>query len=81
MEHLQQVYTTELEVLLGKLISGDLTPIVYTLLKDTPYKECLLEYLKGAKPDVCTKQSIKTEDSENNNGESLAQWFSQFERV
>ena len=81
MEQLQQLYNTELEVLLGTLISGDLTPIVYKLLKDTPYTECLLEYLKGVKPDVCTEQSIETEDSENNDGESLAQWFSQFERV
>lgn len=34
----------ELELLTGKLIQGDITPIVYELLKDSPYKEDIVEY-------------------------------------
>lgn len=81
MDDLQKVYKTELEVILGKLISGDLTPVMYSLLKDTPDKESLLNYLKGVKSDVRAKQSITTEDHEDNDNTRLAQWFSQYDRV
>lgn len=36
---------SELEIYLNKYIEGDLTPLVYMLLKDSPNKKALLEYL------------------------------------
>lgn len=34
----------DLEALTGMLIQGPITPIIYNLLKDSPYKEDILEY-------------------------------------
>lgn len=34
----------DLETLTGMLIQGPITPIVYNLLKDGPYKEDILQY-------------------------------------
>lgn len=38
-------YKTELEDLTGKLLNGDITPVVADLLRATPYKDELLRYL------------------------------------
>ena len=34
----------DLESLTGMLIRGSITPLVYNLLKDSPYKEDILQY-------------------------------------
>ena len=36
--------TEDLEALTGMLIRGPITPVVYNLLKDSPYKEDILQY-------------------------------------
>ena len=35
---------TELEILSGKLIQGDLTPVVYSLIKDSPFLDDIFLY-------------------------------------
>ena len=49
------LYQKELEELTGKIYSGDLTPLVYDLLKNTSDKHALLLYL-GADPKPKPKE-------------------------
>ena len=49
------LYQKELEELTGKIYSGDVTPLIYDLLKSTSEKEALLTYL-GAKPKPKPKE-------------------------
>lgn len=59
---------TELEMLTGKLIRGDLTPVVYDLIKDSPFKDDLLEYSSTVREE--TEDVIETRLSRHadNNG-------------
>ena len=43
---------TELEILTGKLIRGDLTPIVYELIKDSPYLDDIFLYSSIQREDI-----------------------------
>jgi hypothetical protein len=49
------LYKEELEELTGKIYNGDLTPLVFDLLKESPYLDVLLHELTGkeitAKPE------------------------------
>lgn len=45
------IYQADLEVLTHKLYKGDLTPIVFDLLKDTIYLDSLIHYLGGKPPE------------------------------
>lgn len=49
------VFQIELEDLTNKIFKGDLTPLVYELLKDTPYKEDLIIALGGEVKNKETK--------------------------
>lgn len=59
---------TELEMLTGKLIRGDLTPVVYDLIKDSAFKADLLEYSSTVREE--TEDVIETRLSRHadNNG-------------
>lgn len=59
---------TELEMLTGKLIRGDLTPVVYDLIKDSAFKTDLLEYSSTVREE--TEDVIETRLSRHadNNG-------------
>lgn len=68
----------DLECLTGRLIQGPLTPIVYQLLKDSPYKEELRYTLstRGREMDV-DEQNTDTASTEiTNSRPSLAEWIS-----
>ena len=62
----------DLEILTGMLIQGDILPIVYTLLKDSPYKEDILQYksLLAEKHDI-QKEKAPTEEKK----ESFDEWI------
>lgn len=52
----------ELEALTGKIYRGDSTPLIYSLFKNTPYKEAMLLYLdkgKEKKNDEEIKVNLK----------------------
>lgn len=58
-----KLYQEELEELTGKIFAGDLTPLVYELLKNSPEKEKLVTFLGGKikkkpKPVETAKQSF-----------------------
>lgn len=59
---------TELEMLTGKLIRGDLTSVVYDLIKDSAFKADLLEYSSTVREE--TEDVIETRLSRHadNNG-------------
>lgn len=47
----EKIYKEELEEIIGTLYRGDMTVMVYTLLKDTNDISSLLEYLTGERPE------------------------------
>ena len=72
----------ELEVLTGKYLSGDITPIVYDLLKDTKYKSELISYLSEGKiVNVDNNKSNTTACEEDNLRPDLEKWFSGCEQL
>lgn len=52
-------YIEDLEGYVGRLTKGDITPLVYLLLKDTKDKKGLLEYLRGKEEE--DEQEIGTD--------------------
>ena len=46
----ERFYKSELEYVTGKIYSGDMTVMVYYLLKDTQDMDSLMEYLTGERP-------------------------------
>lgn len=72
----------ELEVLTGKYLSGDITPIVYDLLKDTRYKSELISYLSEGKiVNVDNNKSNTTACEEDNLRPDFEKWFSGCEQL
>ncbi len=57
----------ELEFLTGKLIQGDITPIVYELLKDSCYKEDILMYesFLVKEHEISKRETMKEEGRED----------------
>lgn len=70
---------TELEALTGKLIRGDLTPIVYELIKESPFKLDILEYSSIPKERIedATKKRISGHANfDSCAGPNFEDWFS-----
>lgn len=67
----EKIYKEELEEIIGTLYRGDITVMIYTLLKDTNDIDSLLEYLTGERPesnsDADTKKIIRSP--------SFKEWF------
>lgn len=68
------LYKSELEHLIGRLYRGDMTVMVYFLLKDTPDMDSLLEYLTGESP----KSDLEKVDDEIHTP-TFKEWFEQGE--
>lgn len=69
---------SELEILKGSLIRGDATPIVYDLIKDSPFIEDILEYStisKGEKENVHKKRSVGDASINSGSGSAFEDWF------
>ena len=64
----------ELQELTNKAIQGDITPVVYDLLKSTCYKADLLRYLGTVKKDEDKPAEVKP-------AVSFKDWFNTFEEV
>lgn len=68
----EALYKEEIEELLGKLFSGNITCITYELLKDTTDMEALITYLTGE--EVSKGEEVREEPSHNS--PSFDSWFS-----
>lgn len=68
---------TELEILTGKLIRGDLTAIVYELVKDSPFKSDLIQYssLREEMSVVNKKRSNGDTNDNSSIGPSFKDWI------
>lgn len=64
----------DVEELAGKLFNGDMTPIVFDLIKKTKYKDQCLEYL-GCKQKEISKDEEQTEKLD------FTSWFNSFKEV
>jgi hypothetical protein len=67
----------DLESLTGKLIQGSLTPVVYELLKDSPYKEDILQYKDLISKEVISKvkQPNPVQKTKENQLNEFEQWI------
>lgn len=64
-------YQEELEDLTGKIFIGDLTPLVYDVLKDSKDITSLLQYLTGQDVDVNAEESVRQPEAAPN----FDEWF------
>lgn len=71
---MSDLYKEELEELTGKLYRGDLTPLVYDLLKDSNDLKSLLAYLKSE--DI--EEDVKPEIERPKPAPSFNNWFNNF---
>ena len=70
---------TELELLSGKLIQGDLTPVVYSLIKDSPFLDDIFLYSSIQREDTADVNEEKVSGHANNDSNSrpaFAVWLS-----
>lgn len=70
----------DLESLTGKIIRGDITPIVYELIKDSghiqEFKEDFMDYMSEERSKDVLKQNIDSNTSEDTNtGFSFEKWL------
>lgn len=70
---------TELEVLTGKLIRGDMTPIVYELIKDSAFVKDIVTYStrEDEKEDDSTNRDTYTPNNHSGSGLVYENWFSE----
>lgn len=70
---------TELEVLTGKLIRGDITPIVYELIKDSAFVKDIVTYStrEDEKEDDNTDRGSYTPNNHSGSGLIYKDWFSE----
>lgn len=71
-----ETYKSELEELTGKVFSGDLTPMVFDLVKESVFKTELIKELTG-------EDFIVERDDEPAELETVVEfddWFSRFQR-
>lgn len=75
-------YQDELEALTGKVYSGDLTPVVYDLLADSPHLSSLYTHLTGEKihndNDNNTHKALREKSSDR---PCFEKWFRNCERL
>lgn len=82
MKNSQELFQCEIEALTGKIYKGDVTPLIYDLLKTSPHLDKLLVYLgKEIKPNVCNNEFDTTLREEINNRPCFEKWFEQFEKL
>ncbi len=74
------IYSDELQAFTGQVFKGDITPIVFDLLKPTDRIEELLNYLRGVS-DVCVKRTSQISINEGDNRFDIEEWFSQFKQL
>lgn len=75
-------YKTELESLSGKVFNGDITPIVFDLLKDSKHIDKLIEHLrKGDKKHVNNNKPNNTVRKKDYDRPCFEKWFSNAERL
>lgn len=70
----------DLELLTGKLIRGDITPIVYDMIKDSGYLELFvsdyLDYMSDEEKKNVSEQNINNDSSEDTHrGFSFEEWL------
>lgn len=76
-ENNTSLYKAELEDISGKIYNGELTPLVFELLKDSPHLEDLLKELTGSsildKPEVHIEKPVSAPKFE--------EWFNGFQKL
>lgn len=77
-----EVFYEELESLTGKIFQGDLTPIVFDLLKESQSVEDLLRYLKKEEnSDVDSNETQDAVRKESYNRPCFEEWFLNAEQL
>lgn len=66
----------DLEELTNCVFRGDITPILYNLVKDSPYKEDCLEYLGIAKQKKTVEEIVQPQPAQD-----FRDWFNSFKEV
>lgn len=75
-----ELYREELENLLGKIFLGDITPLVYTILKDSNNLDVLLKELSGE--TICkTEDKDFTETIQPPRAVTFEEWFNSQPKV
>lgn len=75
-------YLNELETITGKAYRGDLTPVVYDLLQDSPNLRGLYEYLTGVKYNNDFVDNTDTDTREEvSDRPCFEKWFSQCQKL
>lgn len=76
------IYKAELESLTGKVFNGDITPIVFDLLKDSKHVVELVKYLsKGELSNVVINKPNNAVRKEDYDRPCFEKWFSNAERL
>ena len=83
MQDNNELYIKELEALTNKVLSGDITPVVFDLLADTKYLDSLYRYLTGGNfsygdNNNDTDTAVR---EEGNDRPCFKEWFRNFERL
>lgn len=73
----REIYTSELEELTGKIFMGDITPLVFDLIKDSLFKEELIKELTGEEFSIPKENNVEVVKSV----EDFDSWFSSFKRL
>lgn len=71
------IYKSELEELTGKVYRGDLTPMVFDLIKESLFKEVLIKELSGE--DFIVEMNAETVEFEE--VLNFDDWFNSFSRL
>ena len=58
MQDNSELYKEEIEELTGKVFNGDLTPLIFDILKGSVFKEDLIEELTGEKFVVSKENEV-----------------------
>jgi hypothetical protein len=75
------IYHTELEVLTGKIYRGDLTPIVFDLIKSSNHLSAFKAHLCKENKNANNNNTVKTVQQESYDRPCFEKWFSQCERL
>ena len=80
--NIQKLYQEELEGLTGKVFVGDLTPLVFDVLKASPHLDKLLVYLdKENSKHVRNNKPNTTPRDKSDDRPSFAKWFAGCEEL
>lgn len=73
----REIYYEELENITGKLFKGDITPLVYDLLKDSTDLSGLILHLTGKEVEVKNEVKVQTPKS----APSFDDWFNSCQKI